>query len=132
MALKWKTADLETTRLIESDGGQVNVRTVTQDDRVIRSTSQMRSRGKRSGRHDLAIHPKGAKIAYHFQAHPIPWARAKMAYPELFKDLLGRDQFRRELAAQRLAKMHPEWVVTKPRSVEPQTAQAPVLHLAAS
>lgn len=132
MALKWKTADQDTTRLVETDGGRVNVRTVTRDEQVIRSTSEMRGQGKRSGRHDLAIHPKGAKISYHFQAHQIPWARAKKAYPALFNDLLGKDQFRRELAAQRLAKMHPEWVVTRPRSVQPQTAQAPVVHTAAS
>jgi hypothetical protein len=105
---------------------QVVIKTTTHDDDLNRRNAEARNAELiRSGRDDLRVHPKGAKVSYAFSADPYLWHRAKLRHPELFAELEapGRRpdgtpiegvQYRKELAAQRIALLYPHFVVSKP------------------
>ena len=95
--------------------GQVVVKQVTQDDHILASNKAMREHIRTNDR-DVPLQPKGAKLAYWFQAPPIPWKRYMKSRPDIAQALHGTDQFARERAAQTIAAEHPEWVVAAPHA----------------
>jgi hypothetical protein len=106
---------------------RVVVKRTTYDQPIANLNAKLRSEEVvRSGKDDLKAHPRGAKISYAFQADPIAWEQAKRERPDLFNDLLapGRRpdgtpipgaQYRKELAAQRIANLYPQFVAAKPK-----------------
>lgn len=98
------------------EGNTLIVKSVTHDDAILAHNKAHRlNQTRRSGKSDLKIvHPKGAKISYHFAAPPDLWNRCVKQYPDMFAALKSGDYMARELAAQAIAKVHPEWVVTAP------------------
>jgi hypothetical protein len=107
---------------------QVVVKSKTDDDHVWDACKEVRNSDLiPSGRRQAPVHPQTAKIAYWFSAEEIPWKTAMRKHPDLFRDLYGSDQFRRELAAQKIAELYPEFVMTAPKArrlrSEPKIAQ---------
>jgi hypothetical protein len=104
-----------TTEMVDGD---LILRSVVQDDQILALNHQVRNDGHvRSGKVQAPGHPKGAKVGYWFQAHPVLWARHQRLYPEVHQALHSHDRVSRELAAKIIAEQHPEWVVTKPKSL---------------
>lgn len=100
---------------VEVRDGRVVVETLTHDDHILASNRFHRlNESRKSGKRDMPLHPKGAKISYHFCAPPDLWARERRLFPDIFRALHSRHYMDRELAAQAIAKVHPEWVVTAP------------------
>lgn len=96
---------------------QVVVRSRTDDDHVWDACKEARNSDLiPSGKRQAPVHPQTAKIAYWFSAEEIPWETAKRKHPDLFRDLYGSDQYRRELAAQKIAELYPQFVMTAPKA----------------
>lgn len=98
------------------EDGRILVRHVVEDDHLKALNRRLRLElNREAGRHELrGVHPKGAKISYHFQAPPELWSKHRREYPDIHAALASGDYMQRELAAQKIAKSHPEWVVTAP------------------
>ena len=102
-------------RAVHVEGDRAVVKTVVRDDELLRQNRAHRLHNSRpSGKHDFPLHPAGAKISYHFQVPPTLWAREKRLYPDIFEGLHSKNHMDRELAAQAIARKHPEWIVTAP------------------
>jgi hypothetical protein len=91
------------------------VKTVVEDRDVLANNQALRQAEAIRTGDPTRIGPDGSEYVYGFQVEPNLWKKWKKDNPDTYRDLTGKDAYRRERAAAFLARTQPSWCLFQPQ-----------------
>jgi hypothetical protein len=97
------------------EDGRLLVKTVVEDRAVLANNQALRQAEAIRTGDPTRIGPDGSEYIYGFQVEPNLWKKWKREHPDTYRDLTGKDAYRRERAAAYLARTQPAWCLFAPQ-----------------